>query len=316
MDVGYGGAMKKILWVVDVPGWAFDIQVQAIKERLKGFHIDICYDITLHGVHTKQYDFIHYANWMDGTKWPQQCSAGVCSHNWHLKWMKRAKEKMPKFKKLVCISKILRDKLGDINKNIHYIPNGVDTDMFGYNYNSHNDFTVGFVGQKTSGGFGKGRNSEGIPVWDIKGYELVLKPLIKRLEGKVRLKILDNDSTNAIPYSEMPAWYKGIDVLICTSLWEGCPLPVLEAASSGKAVIATKVGICPELIQNGVNGYLIEPPRKPSDIPAALEQFEKYILMLSNNWSLCNEMGLANRNMVMKYGWRNVIPKWKDFFNV
>jgi glycosyltransferase involved in cell wall biosynthesis len=253
----------KILLVCDTPNWAFDIQCKAIKERLPEHDIDITYDITLRGVHMKKYDHIHVMNWMDGTKHPQQVSAGVCSHNWHLKWLKRAKEKMPKFKRLVCISQILRNKLDEINKNITYIPNGIDTDMFKLCTNN-SEFTVGYVGQKTTGGFGRGRTNEGVKKWDIKGFELILEPLMERLNGKVNFKVLSNNSTNAIPYSKMPDWYRDIDVLICTSLWEGCPLPVLEASSCGKPVISTKVGIIPELISHAVNGYKIEPPRKAS----------------------------------------------------
>lgn len=306
--------MKKILFVVDTPGWAFDSQCKEIQKRLKGFHVDICYDITLRGVHMKQYDYIHVMNWMDGTKHPQQVSAGVCSHNYHLKWNQRAKEKMPKFKRLVCISRILEEKLAGRNANITYIPNGIDTDMFKVASNGH-EFTVGFVGQKTTGGFGKGRTNEGVKKWDIKGFELILQPLIRKLKDKVSFKILDNDATNAIPYHEMPAFYKHIDVLICTSLFEGCPLPVLEAASCGKPVISTRVGIVPELIKHGENGFVIDPVRRDSDIKTALSQFERYIDILKQNPLMRETMGLKNHEAVMQFSWEKVIELWKEFFN-
>ena len=305
--------MKKILLVVDQPGWAFDTIAKEIQKRIKG--VDITYDITLHGVHTKQYHKVFYFNWLDGARWADQVYAGVASHNYHLKWGKRANEKMPKFKGLVCISRILEEKLAGKNANITYIPNGIDTEMFTPRHNG-NEFTVGFVGQKTSGGFGRGRNNEGIKMWDIKGYELILQPLIKQMEGKVTFKILDNDSTNAIPYSEMPEWYRHIDVLICTSLFEGCPLPVLEAAACGKPVISTRVGIVPQLIKHGENGFVIDPVRSNSDIRNALEWFETYILMLKENKFMCENMGLKNRERVVElFSWDKVIPKWKDFFN-
>ncbi len=306
--------MKKILLVVDQPGWAFDIVGKEIQKRLTGFHIDITYDITLHGVNTKQYSHIHYFNWLDGARWASQVSAGVCSHNYHLKWKKRANEKMPKFKRLVCISKILQEKLAGKNANITYIPNGVDIDMFKMAHNG-DEFTVGFVGQPTDGGFGKGRTNEGVKKWDIKGYELLLIPLMKRLKGKVNFRTTINTSETAIPHSEMPDWYKHIDVLICTSLYEGCPLPVLEAASCGKPVISTRVGIVPELIKHGHNGYIIDAPRGKSDIKKTLDWFETYIMMLKDSHYKCNSMGLKNRERVVDmFDWKHIIPKWKDYF--
>jgi glycosyltransferase involved in cell wall biosynthesis len=221
---------------------------------------------------------------------------------------------MPKFKGLVCISKILQEKLAGKNANITYIPNGVDTELFKPAHHDH-EFTVGFVGQKTTGGFGRKRNNEGIKVWDIKGYELLLQPLVQRLNKKVSFKILDNDSTNAIPHIWMPEWYANIDVLICTSLFEGCPLPVLEAAACGKPVISTRVGIVPELIEHGKNGYIVDPVRTNSDIKDALNWFETYILHLKANNFRCRMMGLENRERVVKkFDWGVVIKEWRKFF--
>lgn len=303
----------KILLVCDVPGWAFDITAKAIQKGLPNDDIDICYDTTLHGVHTKQYDHIHYMNWLDGARWANQVTAGVCSHNYHLKWNARAHAKLPEFKKLVCISKILKDKLNGIN-NVTYIPNGVDTELFKPSKNTE-EFTIGWVGQKTSGGFGNKKNNEGIKMWDIKGYELILKPLIKRLNGKVNVKVLDNDYTNAIPHEAMPRWYSHIDCLICTSLYEGCPFPVLEAASSGKAIVSTKVGIVPELITHNYNGFIINPPKNKKDIDYIIAAFETYIMMLKTDEEMCDFMGEENRKEAEEnWSWNKIISKWEEFF--
>ena len=222
---------------------------------------------------------------------------------------------MPKFKRLVCISRILEEKLSGINANIAYIPNGIDTEIFKPAHNGH-EFTVGFVGQRTSGGFGEGRTNEGIKKWDIKGYELLLKPLVQRMNNKVSFKILDNDATNAIPYHEMPEWYRHIDVLICTSLYEGCPLPVLEAAACAKPIVSTRVGIVPDLIKHGSNGFIVDPVRSKADIPRALDEFEKHILKLKESEYQRNIMGLINRERVVDmFSWEKIIPLWKDYFN-
>ena len=48
------------------------------------------------------------------------------------------------------------------------------------------------------------------------------------------------------------------DALCMTSVYEGLPLVVLEAMSIGKPVLSTPVGGIPDVITDGINGYLSE----------------------------------------------------------
>jgi glycosyltransferase involved in cell wall biosynthesis len=48
------------------------------------------------------------------------------------------------------------------------------------------------------------------------------------------------------------------DILVLPSSREGLPMILLEAMGAGAIVIATRVGGTPELVQDGVNGYLVE----------------------------------------------------------
>lgn len=52
-------------------------------------------------------------------------------------------------------------------------------------------------------------------------------------------------------------YYSLIDIYVCSSLKENLPVSVLEAMSYSKAIIATKVGGIPELIQNDYFGLLV-----------------------------------------------------------
>ena len=51
-----------------------------------------------------------------------------------------------------------------------------------------------------------------------------------------------------------------LDLVVLSSLWEGLPLTPIEAFSVGKTVVGTAVDGTVEIIDDGVNGYLI-PPR-------------------------------------------------------
>lgn len=54
--------------------------------------------------------------------------------------------------------------------------------------------------------------------------------------------------TKHYPWRAMPAFYQSLDVLVCPSLVEGGPMPVLEALSCGvKVVVPSGVGIVDEL---------------------------------------------------------------------
>lgn len=52
--------------------------------------------------------------------------------------------------------------------------------------------------------------------------------------------------------------YRLMDSYVVTSRIEGGPVPLFEAMSSGLSCISTKVGLAPELIQDGDNGFLVD----------------------------------------------------------
>jgi glycosyltransferase involved in cell wall biosynthesis len=60
------------------------------------------------------------------------------------------------------------------------------------------------------------------------------------------------------------------DVTVCCSDFEGTPLSVIEYMAAGKPVVATRVGGLPDLVEDGVNGLLID-PRSPLSLAVAVE---------------------------------------------
>jgi len=63
------------------------------------------------------------------------------------------------------------------------------------------------------------------------------------------------------------------DVLALASVHEGLPHVVLEAMQEGLAVVATRVGGTPELIDDGHTGLLVEP--RAADIAAGLDRLRR-----------------------------------------
>lgn len=97
--------------------------------------------------------------------------------------------------------------------------------------------------------------------FDGKGYYDLVLPLGEALDAcHIPFEFLSADSygSNKRSPQEMAAWYNTGTILICASRAEGTPNPCLEAAACGCTVVSTPVGNMPDLIQCGVNGYLVE----------------------------------------------------------
>lgn len=71
---------------------------------------------------------------------------------------------------------------------------------------------------------------------------------------------------------------------------EGIPKSLLEAAACGRAIIATDVPGCREVVDEGQNGFLV-PPRDAALLAAR-------ILLLARDRDLCSRMGQASRALV------------------
>ncbi len=67
------------------------------------------------------------------------------------------------------------------------------------------------------------------------------------------------DQIDLAGYMDANEFFRQIDVLVMCSRIENLPYSVLEAMAAGVPVIATRVGGLSDLVEDGVNGYLIAP---------------------------------------------------------
>jgi glycosyltransferase involved in cell wall biosynthesis len=86
---------------------------------------------------------------------------------------------------------------------------------------------------------------------------------------------------------------RAADCLVLPSHNEGLPMAVLEGMAYGLPVIATQVGAIPELITEGVEGFLV----KPRDVQALAD----HMLRVERNPELRNRMGQAARRRVEEH---------------
>ena len=82
-------------------------------------------------------------------------------------------------------------------------------------------------------------------------------------------------------------WWRRASVAVLTSEDEGMPVCLMEAAACGVPTVATAVGGVPELVEDGVTGFLV-PPGDTAALAAALQK-------LMQDFSLAARMGEASR---------------------
>jgi len=68
---------------------------------------------------------------------------------------------------------------------------------------------------------------------------------------------------------DVPALLPGLDVFTLSSRQEGLPVALMEAMTSGLPSVVTRVGGMPEVLDDGVQGFLV-PPGDPVALAAAL----------------------------------------------
>ncbi len=71
--------------------------------------------------------------------------------------------------------------------------------------------------------------------------------------------------------TDIPELLAALDVAVNSSDYEGSPLSVMEFMSAGKAIVATRVGGVPDLLEGGVHGLLVE-PGDPAALAGALRR--------------------------------------------
>ena len=98
-------------------------------------------------------------------------------------------------------------------------------------------------------------------------------PLKEELEAFAREKGLA-DRVRFMGYrDDIPAFYAMADVFVFPSFREGLSVSVMEAMASGLPIVCSRIRGNTDMVEDGVNGYLME-PGNPDSIAGALRRLE------------------------------------------
>lgn len=123
---------------------------------------------------------------------------------------------------------------------------------------------------------------------------------LKQIITKLKIENI-TDFKGWISPTEKVKILKKADIFVLPSYGEGLPMSILEAMSYGVPVVSTKVGGIPELIQDSISGFLIE--------PGNIEDLTQKIRSLIEDDQLRRNMGSSAKKYVKKYHDIKIIVK-------
>ncbi len=108
--------------------------------------------------------------------------------------------------------------------------------------------------------------------------------------------------TGYFPDNKLPKLYQAADIFTFSTFYENLPFAVLEALSTGLPVVTTRAGGIPEMIENGKNGFMVEPSNS--------KELADKILYYLEHPAEASEMGvLARKTIENRFDWRLIVKK-------
>lgn len=222
---------------------------------------------------------------------------------------------------VVALSRAEADDLvrtyGRVRARLEVIPNGVDLDRF------RPPSPTERAAARTRLGLGE---EERVALFighefDRKGLSFAIRGL-RHAEGVLLLIVGGSDDIIAAaneeaksvgvgervlflgPRYNLRQYLAASDLFVLPSAYEANALVVLEALASGLPVVTTRVGFAPEVVVDGVNGFLVE--RDPREVGERMQQLAE----LSDEELA--EYRRHARSSVEPYSWRAVARRYLD----
>lgn len=114
--------------------------------------------------------------------------------------------------------------------------------------------------------------------------------------------------TGAIKHSDVPRYHNMLTVSVAISNREGFGVSVVESCACERAVVVSNVGGLPEVVENGVSGFVVL-PQNPEATAAAIER-----LIFDEDLRL--RMGKAGRERVVRlYNWKDNVSQMAKIYH-
>jgi len=129
---------------------------------------------------------------------------------------------------------------------------------------------------------------------------------LESLVGKLGLGSVTT-FTGAVPHSQVPEYLNQLDVYVAVSVGESFGVAVLEASACGLPVVVSAVGGLPEVVVDGVTGFVVEKKNALATAEALLRLIEDPCLRQS--------MGESGRqHVISRYRWAESARLMEDVY--
>jgi glycosyltransferase involved in cell wall biosynthesis len=115
--------------------------------------------------------------------------------------------------------------------------------------------------------------------------------------------------TGQLPHAKVPAYLNQLQIYVAASRLdsESFGVAILEASACGLPVVVSRVGGLPEVVEDGVSGYIVAKDN--------VEQLTEVLLKLVNNQTLRDNLGQAGRELVLtKYNWQDNVQLFENIY--
>ena len=109
------------------------------------------------------------------------------------------------------------------------------------------------------------------------------------------------DHLGPVSLEQRLAFFKRADIFVLPTYAEGTPISMLEAMAAGLPVVSTPVGGIPDVVEDGVEGYIVE----PGDVEALADR----LVRLINDPERRRAMGQSAQDKVRPFNWDVVLPQ-------
>ncbi len=132
-------------------------------------------------------------------------------------------------------------------------------------------------------------------------HQEMLETLVKELALESRVKFLG-------VRRDIPDLMQAADAYLMSSVMEGLPMVLLEAAASSLPIVATNVGGNCEIVLDGENGFLV-PPSNPQ---ALTEAIDKLMHTTTSERELMGRRG--HKHIQETYSLNTIVDEWEKLY--